>query len=175
MARKKIKLVCTYCSIEFETQDKNAKFCGHSCSAKFNNKSLSDETKAKIKIKIREYWKLHPERQSKGIEHSKLVGKTTRGKYRERCPDSILSLSKRTISKVLKRLSIGCSICGWNESSCDIHHINGKKVEDKHGHWNLTLLCPNCHRKAGNKLIEKSSLISLDKYIGETWKQFYFG
>ena len=38
-------------------------------------------------------------------------------------PDSIMELSKRTISKILHRSGVGCAICGWNESTCDIHHI----------------------------------------------------
>lgn len=38
-------------------------------------------------------------------------------------PETIMELSKRTISKILNRSRKGCSICGWNESICDIHHI----------------------------------------------------
>lgn len=175
MARKKIKKICLNCSKEFEVADKGTKFCGHSCSAKFNNKNLNPATKAKIKEKITEYWKLHPEKRSKGLRHAKLVGKTTRGKYREKPPESILELSKRTVQKILTRLGIGCCICGWNESSCDIHHIEGKKIKDPNNHSNLTYICPNHHRMIHNKKLDKNKLITFDIYVKDKWKEFYFG
>jgi len=40
---------------------------------------------------------------------------------------NLFDLSKRTISKIISRMNIGCSICGWNKTICDIHHIIEKK------------------------------------------------
>lgn len=37
-----------------------------------------------------------------------------------------------------------CSMCGWSESVCDIHHITPLQV---------TVLCPNCHRKIHRGLL----------------------
>jgi len=65
-------------------------------------------------------------------------------------------------SPKLKRLGIfmlnkGCIECGWKEARCDLHHINGRQVDDKDGLWNISYLCPNCHRLAHDgKLIPRS-------------------
>ena len=107
--------------------------------------------------------------------HSIAVGQSTKGKYKGNNINSILELSSRTVVKILQRLKLGCLICGWNESNCDIHHINGKKVKNCDGHWNLTYICPNCHRLVHTHKIDKSSLISLDKILPNNWKDFYYG
>ena len=90
-------------------------------------------------------------------------------------PQNIYELSSRTRIKVIKRLNIGCSRCGWNEDICDMHHINGRKIKDCHNHNNLCYLCPNCHRKIHNGKIKKEELINLFDYIGDNWKQYYYG
>jgi DNA-directed RNA polymerase subunit RPC12/RpoP len=84
-----------------------------------------------------------------------------------------LELPGRTVGKILKRMNIGCSNCGWKKSTGDIHHINGKKIKDYNNHKNLCYLCPNCHRLVHNKKIYKENLISLDIFIGNKWKYFY--
>ena len=86
-----------------------------------------------------------------------------------------MDVSKRTTSKILKRLNIGCCICGWNDASCDIHHINGRKVQNANGHWNLTCICPNHHRMFHNGKIEKEKFVTLDKHIPENWSELYYG
>ena len=60
--------------------------------------------------------------------------------------NSILDCSKRTISKILNRSKIGCAICGWNESTCDIHHIIEKCNGGTDDVSNLIIVCPNHHR-----------------------------
>lgn len=89
--------------------------------------------------------------------------------------DSILDASSRTVSKILKRIGKGCCRCGWNEATCDIHHILGRKIPNPDSHSNLTLLCPNCHRLFHTGKIGEADVISLEKYIGSDWKQFYYG
>ena len=37
--------------------------------------------------------------------------------------ESLLQLSKRTITKILNRANVGYSICGSSKSTCDIDHI----------------------------------------------------
>jgi hypothetical protein len=86
-----------------------------------------------------------------------------------------MELSKRTITKLLKRLNIGCSRCGWNESTCDIHHINGRKIQDYDNHDNLTLICPNCHRLVHTHKISKEKLIPLSIQLDENWLDVYYG
>lgn len=86
---------------------------------------------------------------------------------------TLWGISSRTRAKILSRINKGCSRCGWNEAACDLHHINGKKIENPHSLSNLTLLCPNCHRLYHSKKIGPSDVISLDKYIDDLTKYYY--
>jgi len=94
--------------------------------------------------------------------------------------NSIKDFSVRTVSKMITRmlndpeLKFGCSICGWNDTVGDIHHINGRKIKDPDNINNLCYLCPNCHRKFHNGLIKKEDLLSIEKFIGDTWKKYAF-
>lgn len=72
----------------------------------------------------------------------------------------------------MKRLNIGCSNCGWNITSCDIHHIIPRSKNGSDAHSNLSNLCPNCHRCAHAGLLDK--FVTLEEQIGEKWKECYF-
>jgi hypothetical protein len=156
MRQKLVDKSCIGCSINFSPKRNARLYCTLQCA-------IDHRTTNNI---------------SKGFDHAKLVGAGTKFRYNSN-PTSLYELSTRTISKILERLrveqNIGCSNCGWKESISDIHHINGRKILNCHNHSNLCYLCPNCHRMAGKNLIDKSKLISLDKFIGDLWKQFYFG
>jgi hypothetical protein len=86
--------------------------------------------------------------------------------------DSILDFSRRTVTKIIKRLNLGCFECGWNETPGDLHHIIPKSLGGLDTHANLTHLCPNCHRKAHRGLLK--TFTSLEDKIGDKWKDFYF-
>lgn len=86
-------------------------------------------------------------------------------------PENIFDVSSRTKVKILGRLGVGCSNCGWNSAACDLHHIIPKRLGGTNSHDNLTILCPNCHRLAhSNKL---HSFVSLLEQVGETWRTHY--
>lgn len=87
-------------------------------------------------------------------------------------PDSILDMSKRTTSKVMRRLGVGCSRCGWNEGVCDIHHIVPRSKGGTDSNDNLTYICPNCHRLAHEGKITK--FVALTSQIGDEWRKYYF-
>ena len=148
-------------------KDCRQEFCSKSCSATFNNKKriLSEETKKKQSLRLKEYWDKHPEKKKQNNIHSQ------KGKHKE--PTSLLELSKRTISKICRRLKIGCSNCEWKEEICDIHHILARKDGGTDEHTNLTYLCPNCHRLAGKGKLTK--FINLQEFLGDKWKEFYYG
>jgi hypothetical protein len=135
---------------------------------------VSIKTRKNISEAVKKSRQEHPELFPSGESHVKAVGKFTKGKYKGNIT-SILDVSKRTASKILKRIGLGCCVCGWNDASCDIHHINGRKVENANAHWNLTCLCPNHHRMCHNAKLEKSKLISLDKYFPDNWNELYYG
>lgn len=85
--------------------------------------------------------------------------------------DTLLQASKRTITKILDRMHLGCFNCGWNVCRCDIHHILPQSKGGTDDHSNLTLLCPNCHRMAHAGLLQQFK--SFHDVVGDSWKQFY--
>ena len=196
-------MICENCGKEHDGSYGSGRFCCQACARAFstsknkdiiNNKRrntllghpVSDETKQKISknskssnIEIRakiakgnkDYWNNLTE-----IEKENIIEKRKHGlnNYHFKKYKSILDVSLRTVFKILDRMQIGCLICGWNEAHCDIHHINGRKIEDADSMKNLTYICPNCHRLVHSNKIDKSQLISLEDAIGETWLDFYF-
>lgn len=173
---------CLYCEKEIlilKREDSRKKFCNQSCSAKYNNvrrPPASVEHRKKISEGLKKrYASDNPPNIKSPEEQSILVGKGTKFKYKGLEITSIAECSSRTITKILKRMDVGCTRCGWNESTCDIHHINGRKIEDPHNHKNLIILCPNCHRLAHNKKIEVSEYKTVFDLFGETWKEYYYG
>lgn len=53
-----------------------------------------------------------------------------------------------------------CQICGWNETTCDIHHIIPLVNNGGQEITNLITLCPNCHRMVHKDLINEEILIA---------------
>jgi len=152
-------------------------FCSMSCSTTFNNKlrgKPTDETKQKVSLSLKKYRKEHPDKFPSGINHSKKIGMATKNKYND-IINSIMDVSSRTASKILKRLDLGCCICGWKDGTCDIHHINGRKIQNPDSHDNLTYICPNHHRLIHLNKISKKDLIPLSKYLPLNWTDSYYG
>ena len=178
--RKEKTVICLECKSEFKTRW-NGKFCSHRCSSIYNNRNrspISTEQKTKISESLKKYYINHPEKTKadcRGKEYVKFIGSFTKGKFKGSFIESILSVSKRTTSKILKRVNLGCCICGWKEGSCDIHHIHGKKIQNPDNHENLTLLCPNHHRLFHEKKISVKDVIPLSKYFPENWRDLYYG
>lgn len=171
-------IFCKNCGKEI----KHGKFCCQSCAASFNNKKRFEEgktTKGRTKetncivcgkpiiVSIHtsknnckcESCKNHKKPHCKNVKYIK----------------TILEFSKRTAMKILKRMKAKCSICGWNESTCDIHHIISKKNGGTDEMSNLIYICPNCHRICHtiNKYsIEFLKSHSLDKEY-PNWINYY--
>jgi hypothetical protein len=176
LKRKVITKSCLQCQSPFETREKRGRFCSQVCSGKYygkNRQPLSDEHKAKISCSIKTYFAEHPERKVERTRRIAYAANYTKGKHKK--PKSLLDLSSRTVSKIFKRLEVGCSRCGWNEAPCDVHHIYGRKVEDANSHDKLTYLCPNCHRLFHHKKIGPNDVLTLTQFIGDRWKDCYYG
>lgn len=174
------KKECKSCGKEFEvdSKTKRKKFCNSSCSASYNNKnrgSLSEEHKLNISNSLKQKWDKSPEVFSTGEEHSKIVGEATKGKFNNKEVKSILEFSTRTVQKIMKRIGLVCSNCGWDKTTCDIHHINGRKINDCDNHSNLSLLCPNCHRLVHEGKLDKKELKTLNETIPSNWMDYYYG
>ena len=95
---------------------------------------------------------------------------------RETEATTVYDLSTRTISKILKRLKVPCSNCGWYVEGVvgDLHHIIERKHGGSNSHDNITYLCPNCHRLVHSNKIKPETLINLSEYIGDSWKDYYY-
>lgn len=81
-------------------------------------------------------------------------------------------LSTRTMQKIVRRAKLACAVCGWDEDSCDIHHIIGRAVGGTNNVSNLACICPNCHRKAHSRKISVEYLLSVSMKDFD-WKKFY--
>ena len=51
-----------------------------------------------------------------------------------------------------------CVMCEWDETTLDVHHIEGNRHTDNSKN-NLVFLCPNCHRKEIKKLITNDEIL----------------
>ena len=160
--------ICKQCKKQYFSRDYRTKFCSRSCATKYNStgRKLSEETKTKLVAASIKFWKEHPELKSKKEKESQ------KGKHK-RCPKNLFELSKRTISKIITRLKIPCSNCGFDKVSGDLHHIVPRHLGGTDDHFNLAHLCPNCHRLADRGLLTK--FITLEEQIGDRWKQYYYG
>lgn len=170
---------CLFCNKELTNRNQR-KFCSHSCAAQYNNskrKLKRGKTKIKhciecgkeIEVSIYSsqkswYCDEHDKRKNKSV-HTKDITYVK----------SILEFSKRTAVKILKRMGAVCSICGWSESTCDIHHIIPRKNGGNDDMENLIYICPNCHRlchttdKFTEEFLKEHSIAN--KY--RDWKNFY--
>ena len=90
---------------------------------------------------------------------------------------SILSVSSRTVHKIIARAALACSICSWNQATGDIHHIVEVAEGGSNDMSNLIYVCPNCHRcihQLGDKFKTTEELKKMT--LNETfpnWLDFY--
>jgi len=187
---------CLQCGKKLKKGQK--KFCSSSCAAKYNNtkREITEQEKNKISTTLKEYNKQNPREKilykytcdfCNETYFSRRKVKDDRHKYCPKCKSilgrkyieestSILDLPKSTMIKVLKRHGCECAICGWNESTCDVHHIIPKSKGGSDENDNLILVCPNHHRilhtiKDKYSYEYLKSLSIKEKYCN--WKDFY--
>lgn len=161
------------CGEAFTPNHSSNMFCSVPCRKK-GRKPVSAESKKKVSEALKRHYASRPQTEADKLKTSLAVGRATKGST-GKTPESILELSSRTVGKILRRLKIGCSLCGWREAACDLHHIAGRKIANASSHDNLTYICPNCHRKVHTGLVPVKDLVSLTIYIGNRWKELYFG
>jgi len=184
-------MLCEHCESPHDGSYGSGRFCNSKCarafstskkrreinrkvSKKLSGRSLTDEHKAKIG-KARRGQALSEQGKrniSQGVKKAWRAGKLTGLNHRI---TSVYEASHRTRLKIVRRLNLPCSRCGWSEAVCDLHHIRGRKLPDPHNHNNLSLLCPNCHRLADQGKIKPEDLITLDDYFPANWADFYYG
>lgn len=146
-------------------------FCGRSCAATFNNarRSHNPETRAKISGSLKAYWK------EKGVlseeEKKRRRKKQSKIERKRAALKCLYDLGTRTRKKMLLRMGlVRCVICGWDEATCDVHHINGRGDE----HSNLIMLCPNHHRVAEEGGLDLAAYPTLADILPENWRDYYY-
>lgn len=150
------------------------RFCSPQCS---NARRHSKEQRLKASISLKAFYEKHPRTLSQKTKEK--IGKSINKNNKK--SQSILDFSSRTTQKILKRIKeekdLGCSICGWKDDVCDLHHIipTGKGGSDKNS--NLTYVCPNCHRLIHNGKIEEKNIIVLDLFFESNnidWHKYFY-
>lgn len=164
--------ICEYCKNEHDGCYGSGRFCNNICARGFSTKSKRIEINQKVSVKLKE-------KKSKLTNQQKIqrkIAKKHASYIRDTEIITLFDLSKRTVSKILKRLNLPCSLCGWFVEGvvCDVHHIVEKKIGGSDNHDNLTYVCPNCHRLIHSNLIDINELVNLSDYIGDKWKEYYY-
>lgn len=156
MKSQTVERNCTHCDKLFnapiaEINRGNARYCSLSCAAHGNNA----------------FRQANP-RYNKHCIHCGKEFITDTG-FHTYCSDRCKSKSayeRRKRSRSICSLylfDLPCAICGWKESTRDLHHIvpianNGTNTDD-----NLITLCPNHHRMTHRNLITQDKLFELVK------------
>lgn len=186
-------MICERCGKEHDGSFGSGRFCSRSCA---NTRVCSNEQKEKISNTLKKTF-IEKEQEPRYCEkcgkefHTKdlsrrqcydCLPKTI--KYtisKKHLPKTLNEVSSRTISKIMLRMKLPCSCCGFYEEGImlDLHHIIPKKEGGCDSMDNLTYICPNCHRIVHtdkNKL--KNNLVSIEEQLKESdldWTDFYYG
>jgi hypothetical protein len=169
-------MICENCSREHNGSYGSGRFCSTKCARGFSTKEKRKEINRKVSIKLlkNQPWNKGEKNLISSFERRKLEKHASY--IRETETKSIMDLSKRTTIKILKRMNLPCSYCGWTVKGAvgDVHHIIEKKNGGTDDMDNITYICPNCHRLVHSNIIKKDELVTLQDYIGESWKEFYY-
>ena len=193
-------MICKTCGNEFfEDWRKDKRTPCEHCSRKCSNvRNASAETKKKTSEKLRQYFqKIEQEgrvcQHCGKVYHSKDLSRklcfdclptTIRRNTKNRVKKvvkTIKDVSSRTAEKIMKRMSLPCSCCGFHVQgvTLDVHHIVPKKEGGTDDMDNLCYICPNCHRIAHtNSQLLKNQLVSLEQQLkdcGKDWHDYYYG
>ena len=93
---------------------------------------------------------------------------------KEGYPDYMFCLDTQLVRKILNIMGIKCCRCGWGEGTCDFHHIDGRKIKNANTEYNISLVCPNCHRLINEGKVKKEELTPLSNLIGKKWKNLIY-
>ena len=173
-------MICKNCQGQHNGSYASGTFCSMKCARGFSTKANREEISAKAKLTLKSKSKEIAKAVSlrmKGVPKSESHKESLRNaamlyEMNKPKPTSLKEVSKRTSTKIIKRLNLGCSNCGWDKTLCDIHHIVPRSKGGSDDHENLTYLCPNCHRLAHEYKLEK--FVSLKVHIGDRWIDYYY-
>lgn len=184
--------LCPTCLIE---HNEEGIFCSYKCS-NFKEWSKTEREKIGNAVKNSQKFKnyLKKKKLNKPFKICELCGKQftnrvrkdsklrclkcrqTKRERKKKIINNLYDISSRTRTKIISRLKLSCSRCGWNEGRVDIHHIISKKNNGSNNFDNLTPICPNCHRLYHEGKIKRNEVKSLEElHINDWWKTVYYG
>jgi hypothetical protein len=167
---------CENCGIEHSGTYGTGRFCQSKCARSFSTKSKRQEINQKVSSTM--IGKKFPDRKMMTPDEIlKLKKERKRSSYVAKVESSsILDVSSRTARKIILRMKLPCTMCGWyvDGVGCDIHHIIPRADGGSNDHSNLAYICPNCHRLVHSGIIKSADLVSFQDIVGDDWKQFYF-
>lgn len=160
---------CEYCGKEHDGSYGSGRFCDNKCARGFSTKSKREEINKKVSIKLGGGLTKQERLQRKIADRHASYLRETEAK-------SIMDLSRRTVIKIVKRMELACSYCGWFVKGVvgDVHHIVAKRNGGTDDMSNLSYICPNCHRLVHSGIIAPENLVTMQDYIGDTWKEHYY-
>jgi hypothetical protein len=148
---KSVECTCEQCSSKFmsrpvDVRRGRSRFCGISCARTFLNLRHSAQNE---KVHIcrccgAEFTTSQPSKFC-SLQCKNKFNASKRG-YNSRC----------VVFKDIAKLP--CEICGWEESTRDVHHIIPVANGGENTQINLISLCPNHHRLAHKKILSEQRL-----------------
>lgn len=158
-------ILCNLCKYPIPYEKKRNKFCGHSCSASFNNLGIRrnynefDYNKYLKNKDLRNNYAKRPCLYCEGITvNKKFCGRDCLFAYKKQILREKIEETGRIFNKADKWYLIEirghkcerCSTEEWMKEPIplDTHHKDGDS--DNNYLYNLLLICPNCHRQTNN-------------------------
>lgn len=185
-------MICEKCGKEHDGSFGSGRFCSRECAnSRTRTEEIKENTSKSLKLKYIEYEKKDIICiQCKNIFHTKdfsrkfcynCLPSTIKKVKVNKEPKTISDISSRTVSKIVKRMKLPCTCCGFYIEGIvlDFHHIIRRADKGSNELNNLTYICPNCHRIAHNDPSKlKKPLISIEEYLKARnldWRSFYYG
>jgi 5-methylcytosine-specific restriction endonuclease McrA len=165
--------ICENCNIEHNGEYGSGRFCSVKCARGFSTKEKRKEINEKVSDTL---IKRHHGYLTKQQYVQRKIAEKHASYERLKETTSILDMSKRTTMKILRRMKLPCFTCGWFHEGVvgDVHHIIPRKNGGSDENSNLTYICPNCHRLVHSDVIKPSELITIEDYLDDSWKKYYY-
>lgn len=160
---------CECCGVIHDGNYGSGRFCCIKCARAFSTKEKREEINQKVSVKMAGGLTTQQRVQrANAKKHAAFITKVE--------STSILDVSSRTVRKILMRMKLPCSSCGWYVEgvTCDLHHILPRSQGGTDEHANIAHICPNCHRMVHSGKIKSEDLVSFQDIVGDDWKPYYF-
>ena len=137
-----VECICQYCGQKFNASPHRiskgyGKYCSRKCASICVGNQLKQRAFKKCEVCGKSY-----EVVKNKYETSKYCSRKC--KDTPHIPITELKDWSAIKRRVFAKYGTSCYKCGWCESYCDVHHLNGNHEDNRLE--NLRPACPNCHR-----------------------------